>query len=153
MLQVNNSGKGLVNKNAVILEINFISTKLVEWRKEKMLTKQCVADYLNMEQANYCRLEKGKSHLDVKLAFKLCKFYNKRSVELNYLFVIGENTPEIELIDSMLSKTLDYVHVCENAYLKKINDILQQQIDGNNQLYLDLVNFFASPKFKNRRDL
>lgn len=115
------------NKLVTIMERNdkifnkvaFIAAQLKKWRREKGITQPIIADFLNIQQPNYHRLEKGKSYLDITLAFRICQYYNKSGVELHYLHAQGDCTPEIALLNSVLTSSINHSIKGEISNLKK----------------------------------
>ena len=61
-------------------------------RKERGLTQQQVANYLNLDRSTYAYYESGRTRMNIDVIVKLAHFYQIRYAEL-----LG---PEPELADS-----------------------------------------------------
>ena len=57
-------------------------------RKEKGLTQQQVADYLNIERSTYAYYEEGRSKINIDAIVKLAHFY-----KISYATLIGRPEP------------------------------------------------------------
>ena len=62
-------------------------------RKEKGLTQQQVADYLNLARSAYTHYESGRNKLNVDVIVKLAHFYRVR-----YEVLLGEEAVEEETL-------------------------------------------------------
>lgn len=49
--------------------------RIKELREDNDLTQQQVADYLQIDQSNYSKIEKGKQYLKDEILVKLANFY------------------------------------------------------------------------------
>lgn len=57
-------------------EIRYISTKIKELRKERMLTVQELAYRCDMERSNLSRIEAGRTNLTIKTMCVICNALN-----------------------------------------------------------------------------
>lgn len=53
-----------------------------ELRKERGLTQQQVADYLNLDRSTYAYYESGRSKVSIAIVVKLAHFYHVRYATL-----------------------------------------------------------------------
>lgn len=49
--------------------------RIKELREDNDLTQQQIADYLEIDQSNYSKIEKGKQYLKDEILIKLANFY------------------------------------------------------------------------------
>ena len=57
-------------------EIRYISARIKELRKERMLTVQELADRCDMERSNLSRIEAGRTNLTIKTMCIICNALN-----------------------------------------------------------------------------
>lgn len=59
-----------------------MAIRLLQWRLEKGVSQEEVAQVLGIQQPAYCKLEQGKTSLTAENAFKLAEYYGKGVDEL-----------------------------------------------------------------------
>ena len=96
---------------------NSIGNKLKEYRKNKGMTQEQVADYLHLSQSAYARMESGESHSWSNHIDKICEVF--------------EITPEeLVKIDSILqNNTNQKGGVAINQNLGTINNLSEKLIE------------------------
>lgn len=59
-----------------------VALRLLEWREEKGVSQEDVAEVLGLGQSAYCKIEKGETGLTAEYAFKLADYFGKSVDEL-----------------------------------------------------------------------
>lgn len=101
-----------------------IINRIVEYRKLRGISQQEIASKLGIAQVNYGKVEAGKTALTVERLVKIARILNVDLITL--LFPEFDNVKYFQTIQE------------ENARLKKINDLLIDQVDDKNA-FLGLI--------------
>jgi len=64
--------------------------KIRELRKEKGLTQEQVASYLNLDRSTYAYYESGRTRINVDVVVKLAYFF-----QVSYATIIGQPEPAL----------------------------------------------------------
>lgn len=59
-----------------------VALRLLEWRQEKGVPQEEVAQVLGIQQPAYCKIEQGATSLTAENAFKLAEYFGKSVDEL-----------------------------------------------------------------------
>jgi len=95
----------------------FIS-RIVEYRKIKGISQQEIADKLGITQVNYSKLETGKTSLTVDRLVKIALI-----LKVDLITLLFPEFNDVKYFQNLQE---------ENTRLKKINDLLINQIDDKN---------------------
>lgn len=103
-----------------------VASKLKSLRKIKKFSQEDVADFLNISQSSYARMESGESHSWANYILKLCEFFEITPEDL----VRIENLEIDELVNGnfkmLLSNKIAEEYENEIKELKKIIDDLKR---------------------------
>lgn len=96
-----------------------VGNKLKTLRKNKNMSQEEVADYLQISQSSYARMESGESHSWANHILKICNFFEIPPEELLRL---DENRPEITTLNNtdQLSDTIIEQYEERIRELKKV---------------------------------
>lgn len=92
-----------------------VASKLKLLRKIKKRSQEDVADYLNISQSSYARMESGESHSWANHILKLCEFFEILPEDLVKMENLEENS------DFVFPKTFSQKAIDE--YESKIEDL------------------------------
>lgn len=101
-----------------------IINRIVEYRKIRGITQQEIASKLGIAQVNYSKIESGKTSLTVDRLLNIARILKVDLITL--LFPEFDNVKYFQGLQE------------ENSRLKKINDLLIEQIDNKNT-FLGLI--------------
>ncbi|HEX8574993.1 MAG TPA: helix-turn-helix transcriptional regulator [Flavobacterium sp.] len=84
-----------------------IGNKLKQYRKEKGWTQEQVADFLNISQSTYARIESGQSNSWANHIEKFCKVFQVTSEELLKTDTIDYKQDNIVPLDLVSQKLIE----------------------------------------------
>ena len=105
---------------------NKVSERLSELRKKNNLSQKEISEYLNLNEAKYSKIEKGKRKLNVSALDKLCLLYNCSSQYIlgesdeydssKIVFNINKNNIDLNII-AKVNETMNYLKI-----LRELNE-------------------------------
>ena len=110
-----------------------IGTRLKQLRKQHKITQRQIADFLDISQSQYAKIESGDRNLKLTKLLKLCDLYN---VPEEYI-VYGEGKPNEDKLTFKGSKGLDLKTIARmNKIIKNLDEmraLYESGVNGKNK--------------------
>jgi len=107
-----------------------IGTRLKQLRKQRNLTQRQIAEFLEISQSTYAKIETGDRNLKLTKLTKLCNLYN---VPEEYI-VYGEGKPNEDKLTFKGSKGLDLKTLARmNKIIKNLDEMRELYENHNSE--------------------